>query len=358
MPRDGSDRISPSAGSPVMPSFRLLVAAEPTTARRLTAALGPFGYQIELATTEADALASLQGSPPDVAMVSGGLPGASPFNLMRAVRTQRLLEDLPIVFVTAPGSPEQEMRAFQMGADDVVGESTPDTTMRARLRVLLRQATTRRRLSNERRRMELHVADRTRELMEITLATVAALEKAAEMTDQETGNHMTRVAEFSALLAVEIGCEGAFVEKIRLYAPLHDVGKVGIPHEILKKEGVLTKAEFDEMKKHTLYGHELLKAARADPIACNIALSHHERHDGSGYPNALRGDQVPLEARLVSVADVFDALTTKRHYKEAMHPDDAIVSISEELAGRFDLRVVKAFLARKDDVMDIFRRYQ
>lgn len=339
-------------------TFRLLVASESATARRLTAALGPFGYQIELAPTEADALASLQAGPPDVVIISGGLPGATSFNLLRSLRTERRLEDLPAVFVTAPGQPEQEMRAYQMGADDVASEQTPDPTLRARLRVLLRQAAARRRLANDRRRLELHVVDRTRELMEITLATVAALEKAAEMTDQETGMHMTRVAEFSALLASEMGMSASFVEKLRLYAPLHDVGKVGIPHEILKKEGVLTKTEFDEMKKHTIYGHELLSAARADPIACNIALGHHERHDGSGYPNALRGDQIPVEARLVSVADVFDALTTKRHYKEAMHPDDAITSISEELSTRFDPRVIKAFLARRADVMGIFTRYQ
>ncbi len=347
-----------SAIGTVVSTFRLLVMAEPATARRLTSALAPFGYSLEIASSEADAIASLQASPPEIVLVSGSLPGMAGFNLLRTLRTQRATEDLPVLFITDPGAPEQELRAFQMGAEDVVNDRTPDGTLRARLRVLLRFAATRRRLVNEKRRLELRVTDRTRELLEITIATVAALEKAAEMTDQETGQHMTRVAEYSSLLAAEMGMDHEFIEKIRLYAPLHDVGKVGIRHEVLKKEGVLTRQEFEEMKQHTLFGCELLKAARADPVAANIALSHHERIDGSGYPHALRGDQIPIEARLVAVADVFDALTTRRHYKEAMHPRDAFTSIVDELASRFDPQVIRAFRVRHDDILEIHSRYQ
>lgn len=348
---------NPSFGT-VVSTFRLLVLAEPATARRLTTALAPFGYSLEIVSSEADALASIQAAMPEVAIASGALPGNAGLGLLRSLRTHRATEDLPVVFVTAPGSDDQELRAFQMGAEEVIGDDTSDGALRARLRVLLRFASIRRRLVNEKRRLEITLTDRTHELLEITIATVAALEKAAEMTDQETGQHMTRVAEYSALLASEMGLDPEFVEKIRLYAPLHDVGKVGIRHEILKKEGVLTRQEFEEMKQHTLYGAELLKAARADPVASNIALSHHERIDGSGYPHALKGDAIPVEARLVAVADVFDALTTKRHYKEAMHPTDAFTSIGDELANRFDPTVVKAFLACRPGILEVHKRYQ
>jgi putative nucleotidyltransferase with HDIG domain len=342
----------------VVSTFRLLVLAEPATAKRLTLALAPFGYSLEIESSVADAMNSIQSAPPEVAIASGSLADNAGFNLLRRLRTQRSTEDLPVLFVTAPDAPDQELRAFQMGAEEVVGADTSDGTLRARLRVLLRFTSIRRRLINEKRRLEIRVTDRTRELLEITIATVAALEKAAEMTDQETGQHMTRVAEYSSLLATEMGMDHEFIEKIRLYAPLHDVGKVGIRHDILKKEGVLTRQEFDEMKLHTRYGYELLTAARADPVASNIALSHHERIDGSGYPNALKGDAIPLEARLVAVADVFDALTTRRHYKEALHPDDAFTSIGDELASRFDQSVIKAFLSRRKDITDVFLRCQ
>ena len=357
MTRIATASSNPSFGT-VMSTFRLLVFSEPETAGRLTSALAPFGYSLEIVSSEADALAAIHAAPPEVAIVSGALPGNAGFNLLRALRTNRATEDLPVVFVTAPGSPDQELRAFQMGAEEVVTEDASDGALRARLRVLLRFASIRRRLVNDKRRLEIRVSDRTRELLEITIATVAALEKAAEMTDQETGQHMTRVAEYSAVLALEMGMDPEFVEKIRLYAPLHDVGKVGIRHEVLKKEGVLTKQEFEEMKLHTTYGFELLTAARADPVASNIALSHHERIDGSGYPHAIKGDAIPVEARLVAVADVFDALTTRRHYKEAMHPEDAFTSICDELSNRFDPMVVKAFLKRRADILDVHKRCQ
>ena len=346
---------SPIFGSQAA-SFRLLVYSEPATAQRLTDALTPFGYSLEIVFSEDDALASLQASLPEVALLSGGLSDNAAFNLLRALRINRSTEDLPVVFMTAAGMPDQELRAFQMGAEEVVTPESSDGALRARLRVLLRFVSTRRRLVNEKRRLEIRLLDRTSELMEITIATVSALEKAAQMTDQETGQHMTRVAEYSSVLSHEMGMPPEFIDRIRLYAPLHDVGKVGIRHEILKKQGILTKQEFEEMKQHTIYGFQLLTAARSDPMASNIALSHHERIDGSGYPHALKGDAIPPEARLVAVADVFDALTTRRHYKEAMHPDDAYAAIGDELTNSFDPNVVKAFQSRKADFLSIYKR--
>lgn len=353
--KNGSEAIA-GAMHHVVSTFHVLAVAEPTTARKLAQILGPFGYRLQIANSGAEAVQSIADEAPEVVIISGTLPRQEGFSLLRTLRTSRATEELPVMFL-ADSSADQEVRAYQLGAEDVCSGATSEVAIRARLRVLLRMAAYRRRLGNEKRRLELKVADRTRELFEITIATVAALEKATELSDQETGQHMIRVASYSACIADQMNIGSELVDKIRLYAPLHDVGKVGVRHEILKKEGILTRAEFEEMKQHTLYGHELLAAARADIVARNIALSHHERVDGSGYPHGLSGDRIPIEARIVAAADVFDALTTRRRYKDAMSPDDALLMITVELAGRFDPSVSQAIRQRYPDMLDILHSY-
>jgi putative two-component system response regulator len=341
----------------IVSTFHLMIVAEQSVSDRLASLLAPFGYRLQVESSSESALQSIYREPPDILLLSSGLAPSGPFPFLRSIRTNPLSEGLPVMIVLGQGAKDQEARAFQLGAEDVVHETTSELVLRARVRVLLRLSTYRRRLQNEKRRLEIRVADRTRELFEITIATVAALEKATEMSDQETGHHMMRVADYSALLAEEMGVGLEMCEKIRLYAPLHDVGKVGVKHEILKKEGVLTRVEFEEMKKHTVFGYELLSAARADDVARNIALSHHERIDGSGYPHGLHGTAIPLEARVVAVADVFDALTTQRRYKDAMDPDEAHKMISLELGTRFDPQVLGAFTRRFQDIISVFQSY-
>lgn len=356
LPRTGTTNGNDITMSHIVSTFHILVVAEPESASRVSRVLAPFGYLLHIVANSEEAMQSVAEEPPEVIIISGAMSGAAGFSLLRTLRTSRGTEELPVMFLVGDVS-DDELRAYQLGAEDVSKPDTSDVALRARLRVLLRMAAYRRRLGNEKRRLELRVADRTRELFEITIATVAALEKATEMSDQETGQHMIRVAGYSVCLAEHLNIGTELVEKIRLYAPLHDVGKVGVPHEILKKEGLLTRAEFEEMKKHTIFGHELLTAARADQVARNIALSHHERVDGSGYPHALIGDNIPVEARIVAAADVFDALTTRRCYKEAMPPDDALRTITVELAGRFDPMVRHALIARYADFLDILQSY-
>jgi len=147
------------------------------------------------------------------------------------------------------------------------------------------------------------------------------------------------------------------VVKVRRYASLHDVGKVGIPDSILKKQGKLSPQEYEQMKLHTTFGHELLRLAGADEVACNIALSHHERFDGTGYPHGLRGEAIPLEARIVAIGDVYDALTTRRCYKEAYEPAEAERIIRDESGRHFDPAVVDAMLSRMDQFNLIRQQY-
>jgi putative two-component system response regulator len=342
----------------VVSTFRIVVAARDTMTRRLVSALAPFGYDIDIIPSPQEALESIQADPPDMLIAGQATPGGSALALLRGVRMNRGTEELPVMVIAEEHDAADELRAFQAGTDDYIEPGTTDVALRAKVRVLLRLSAYRRRLQNEKRMLSIKVAERTRELLEITIATVAALEKATAMSDEETGKHMLRVADYSACIAEQLGLGSETVEKIRLYAPLHDVGKVGVPHEILKKEGTLTYAEFEEMKRHTVFGYELLTAARADDIARNIALSHHERMDGTGYPYGLCGAALPMEARVVAVADVFDALTTKRRYKPAMPADTAVRSITRDLIGKFDPVVVEAFMARNADMMRIYESYR
>lgn len=339
----------------ILSTFRIMVAAHQWSAERVVEALAPFGYQIEVFTDGHSAQRALTQGTWDLVIGSSDLPHLDGFLLLRSLRTSREMAETPFLMVVSSLDPDEEVKAFQLGADEVISEATSGIALRARVRVLLRLSTYRRRLQNEKRMLGIKVAERTRELMEITMATVAALEKATELSDSETGHHILRVATYSGLIAEEMGLSLEFIEKIRLYAPLHDVGKVGVPDRILKKEDVLTPEEFEEMKRHTLYGYELLAAARADAMACNIALCHHERWDGSGYPNGLKGERIPIEARIVAAADVFDAMTTVRRYKSAIEPETALRTMTGEMATRFDPTVLSALQRQYSRMIEFFK---
>lgn len=340
----------------ILSTFRILIIANSAICNRLNGILAPFGYHVSFADDMTTAIHAISASIPDLVILASNLEHSGSYNILRCVRTDRTTQQLPVLMFLESPDPELEVRAFQYGVDEVVSSQSQDIAIRARVRVLLRISAYRRRIENEKRRLELRVQERTKELMEITFSTVAALEKAAEYSDHETGQHMTRVAEYSCILArvLEVGSD--LIEKIRVYAPLHDLGKVGISHDILKKQGILTPEEFEEMKKHTIMGYDMLKAAKADPVACNIALCHHERIDGTGYPNHLKGSEIPLEARIVSVADVYDALITKRHYKQAMTPESAFVCVTIEMACHFDSAVLRAFAEKFDKIREVSER--
>ncbi len=339
----------------IVSTFHILTLAEEATAHYLSSILSPFGYHLHVTKDFHESIQHIMAEQPSMLIISGQMQDDEGLALLQYLKTHQDYDELPVMFFS-DGSEEQELRAYQIGAEDVCSLTTSEVAVRARLRVLLRIAGYRRRISNEKRRLEITVEQRTKELLEITVATVAALEKASELSDEETGEHMMRVAAYSACLAEEMGLDRAMVEKIRLYAPLHDVGKVGVRHEVLKKAGVLTNEEFDEMKQHTVFGYDLLTAAKADDVARNIALYHHERYDGSGYPYNLKKDEIPLEARIVAVADVFDALTTKRRYKEALPPKDALQITCVELGERFDPTVRQALINRFDQFVAIMQQ--
>ena len=198
------------------------------------------------------------------------------------------------------------------------------------------------------------------ELKKAQIETVLHLSVAAEFRDPDTYNHLVRMSNYSAIIAKNLKYSDEEVEKIKIASPMHDIGKLGVPDRILLKPGILTPEERAEMQKHTIYGYDILKETEIDilKIAGSIALSHHEKYDGSGYPQGLKGDAIPIEGRIVALADVFDALTSKRVYKEAWNIDKALKIIDEERGKHFDSKIVDAFLLGLDDLLVIMEKHR
>jgi putative two-component system response regulator len=186
---------------------------------------------------------------------------------------------------------------------------------------------------------------------------VAALERASTLNDTDTGKHIQRVSGYAALLARAWGAEDEFVQQVRRYSGLHDIGKVGIPDAILKKPGRLEPHEFEQMKTHTLIGGEILREAGLPPIAVNIALHHHERWDGSGYPHGRCGADIPREARLVAIADVFDAMVTRRVYKESSSLEEAAAELRRVAGTQLDPELVLLFEREEAEIHNIFHHH-
>jgi putative two-component system response regulator len=197
------------------------------------------------------------------------------------------------------------------------------------------------------------ITQKNRTIEKLTVGIVGMLESVNSLNDRETGIHVHRVSEYSAVLARACGSDDLFVQRIRLFSSLHDIGKIGVSREVLLKPGKYTADEFDQMKKHVVIGGILLDNDEFDPMAKNIALYHHERWDGGGYITGLRGEEIPFEARIVAVADVFDALTADRPYKKAMGIEEASGIIRDESGTHFDPQMTKVFFDSLDEIISL-----
>jgi len=253
-------------------------------------------------------------------------------------------DHLPVVMITADDSAEVKRRALALGAKDFVSKPFDAAEVLLRIRNLLETRFLYQTLRNQNSELEQKVAERTKELEESRLEVLERLAVAVEFRDDDTGNHTKRVAEVSAALAAAIGLPPATVDLIRRAAPLHDIGKVGIPDSILLKAGPLTAAEFAIMKTHTVLGAQMLSDGRSELVRVSqrIARSHHEWWDGSGYPDKTVREGTPLEARIVAVADFLDALTHDRPYRPAWSLEDTLSEISARAGIHFDPQVTTA----------------
>lgn len=300
----------------------------------------------------------------DMVLLDVMMPKMDGFQVCRRVRSFPETQYLPIILVTGLDDTEYRLRGLESGADDYLTKPFHPLELKARMTSLLRVRVLTEELqhknmllSDDKLLLEKLVAERTEELESFSLGLVAALEKANEMNDTDTGLHLIRVSKYSEILAHSMSLPQPLINRISRFASLHDVGKVGISDLVLKKPGTLNTLEFEEMKQHTVFGHELLRLAKVDVVAQNIALCHHERFDGTGYPQGLGGDDIPIEARVVALADVFDALTTKRCYKASYNLETSREIIESEAGKHFEPSLVQAHFDHWHRFVEIFERY-
>lgn len=306
------------------------------------------GYSCICSTSDAREVASLcQSQAPDLLLLDWMMPHLNGLDVMRQLQQQSRPDDfLPVMVLTADASPQTRRAALSQGAQDFLTKPFDQTEVLLRVRNLLATRALHLHQQDENRRLEERVQERTRALEASQAEVLERLAQAAEFRDDDTGQHTRRVGDLAASLAQELGLDKERVELLRRAAALHDVGKIGISDTLLLKPGKLSNDEFDVIKTHTLIGAQLLREGNSPlmAIAEIIARSHHERFDGRGYPHGCSGEDIPLEGRIVAVADVFDALTHERPYKGAWPKEEAINEIEKGAGTQFDPKVVQAFL--------------
>jgi len=325
----------------------LIVDDQEQNIRLLTRILAKAGYDDVASTTNSDeALGLYIQFKPDLVLLDLHMNGKDGFQVLEEVMLQSGDGYLPVLMITADDSAEVKRHALALGAKDFVGKPFDSAEVLLRINNLLETHFLYKRLRGQNVELERKVAERTRELEQSQLEVLERLAAAVEFRDDDTGNHTRRVAHVSALLAAEVGLDPLTTELIRRAAPLHDIGKVGIPDSILLKAGPLTAEEFEMMKTHTVIGSRMLSKGRSELVRVSqrIARSHHEWWDGSGYPDRVSGQSIPLEARIVAVADFLDALTHERPYRPAHGIDETLAEIKRRAGTHFDPTIAKALL--------------
>jgi putative two-component system response regulator len=333
-------------------------------------------YRVRIANSGQRALeVAASNPPPDLILLDVMMPELDGYAVLKRLRLHPETRDIPVIFVTAMDDIADEEQGFMLGAVDYIHKPIKPAIVLARVRTQLELKAARDILRNQNLFLESEVARRMRENQIVQDVSMRALASLAETRDNETGNHIRRTQAYVEVLAralMELPRYGALrqhdiIDIIVKAAPLHDIGKVGIPDHILMKPGPLTPEEWAIMQTHARIGAEAIEEALQGEenhaplaflhIAMDIAHSHHEKWDGSGYPDRIRGDAIPLPARLMAVADVFDALISRRVYKPPMPIEQAVAIINEGRGKHFDPEIVAAFEARIDDFRQIAARY-
>lgn len=316
-------------------------------------------HEVEAFTDPQLALAHCQGAVPDLVIVDYMMPELNGIDFIQRFRAVPGRADIPVLMVTANDELTVRYSALEAGANDFLTKPLDKIEFRARMRNTLALRASQKRLEDRASWLAEEVLKATDEVVRRERETILRLSRAAEFRDPETGDHIQRMAHYSWMIAVRLGLPLEQQQLILEAAPMHDVGKVGIPDHILLKPGKLDEAEFAIMKQHPVIGHQILSDSNSPllQMAATIALSHHEKYDGSGYPLKQKADAIPLVGRIVAVADVFDALTSARPYKAAWELDRAVAFMREQRGLHFDPQCVDVFLDRLDEVQAVRRRF-
>ena len=291
----------------------------------------------------------------DLVLVDYMMPDMDGIEFVKRLRALPGYEHVPIVMVTVHDDRKVRYAALDAGITDFLTKPVDARECLARCRNLLTLRRQQLVLEDRRRLLEHMVEDATREVREREKETLLRLARAGEFRDEETGNHLIRMSRYSRLIATVVGLDRDEAETVELAAPLHDIGKIGIPDQILLKPAKLDLDEWHVMQRHPVIGHEILKGSASKYVRMGalIALGHHEKYDGSGYPSGLVGDHIPLCARIVAIADVYDALTSVRPYKLAWTSAQAFEYVASQGGKHFDPRLVEAFEGAKSEVLQV-----
>lgn len=349
----------------------MIVDDEPINVTVVRKFLQRSGYQnFDEITDSAQALGHLYAHPPDVLLLDLMMPVVSGLDILEAVRADPTLARLPVLILTASCDPETKIEALNLGATDFLSKPVDPTELIPRVRNALL-------VKGREDALEELVLKRTAELERSRREVIHCLARAAEFRDNETGRHVIRVGKYAGILARQLGFNERDAQQLEVAATLHDIGKIGIPDAILLKPGKLDPEEFELMQKHSAYGRQIVHemnpaeyvsfAGHAElgsnllgectspvlQLASRISLTHHERWDGTGYPLCLAGTDIPLEGRITAVADVFDALSSRRPYKAAFPLAKCVEILEEGRGGHFDPEVLDAFHAQREAIVRV-----
>lgn len=310
-------------------------------------------YKVKFATSGEKALTQMRSTaPPDLVLLDVMMPGMNGFEVCRQLKADPRTRRIPVIFVTALGEVANEAEGLALGAVDYITKPVSAPIVRARVQTHLA-------LYDQNRELMRQVQVQTEEINATRLEIIRRLGRAAEYKDNETGLHVIRMSHYSRLIGEAAGLPSEECETLLQAAPMHDVGKIGIPDAILLKPGPLDDDEWRLMKRHPQMGAEIIGDSTSPlmGMAREIALTHHEKWNGSGYPHGLKGEEIPLSGRIVALADVFDALTTARPYKKAWTVEAAIDLIMRERSSHFDPALVDVFLRIQPQVLAVKERF-
>ena len=356
----------------------LIIDDEPVNLKVVKKYLKEAGYaNVQVTSDSQVGLSLIRKQHPALVLLDLMMPEVDGLELLRRMRADPSLRQIPVIVLTATDEREVKRTALELGASDFLTKPVDPTDLLPRIRNVLGVKAFQDHLQHYARELERQVQERTAELEASRLEVIYCLGRAAEYRDNETGKHIVRVGRFVGVIAKALGMDEATAMLLETAAPLHDMGKIGIPDAVLLKPGRLDAEEFRIMQKHAEYGCDIVSTINRNgsneysshtsmgaemmhrtcsPLlkaASIIALTHHERWDGTGYPCHLKGEEIPIEGRITAVADVFDALSSKRPYKPAL-PYEECFRIMEESRGKhFDPRVLDAFFSRRDEIIRI-----
>ena len=331
-------------------------------------------YKVKVANSGVKALKIVcRDNPPDLILLDIMMPGISGYDVCKELKNNPKTCTIPIIFLTAMSGIEDEKKGLDMGAADYITKPISPPIVLARVKTQLQNKEAADFLRDRNEFLENEVAKRTREITAIQDVTIMAMASLAETRDSDTGNHIRRTQHYVRVLAIRLQNHLRFrhfltpynIEMLFKSAPLHDIGKVGIPDRILLKPGRFEPHEFEIMKNHTVLGRDAIEHAEKSlglnveflSIAKEIAYSHQEKWDVTGYPEGIAGDAIPISARLMAIADVYDALISRRIYKEGMPHEQAVQIIAAEKGRHFDPDMVDAFIEIQDEFKAIAQRY-